>query len=76
MKIEGHYRTKTTLLHHRCRLDQFNYEQTLDKSETSAFSTKSAQCQKKKTHAITLNAVTVKIYRNATNRQTRYLKFN
>ena len=41
MKIEGHYRTKTTLLHYR--LDQLNYEQTLDKFATSAFSVKSAQ---------------------------------
>ena len=49
MKIEGHYRTKTSLLHHRYRLDLFNYEQTIDKFATSAFSTKSAQCQKKNT---------------------------
>ena len=51
MKIEGNYCTKTTLLHHRYRLDQFNYEQTLHKFATSAFSTKSAQCQKKNKNA-------------------------
>ena len=74
MKIEGHYRTKTTLLHHRYRLDQFNYELTLTKFATSA--ALNQRSARKKQHAITLNAVTVKIYRNATNRQTRYLKFN
>ena len=59
MKIEGHYRTKITLLHYR--LDQFNYEPTLDQFTTSACSVKSAKFPKKNKHAITLNVVTVKI---------------
>ena len=45
MKIEGHYRTKITLLHYR--LDQFNFEQTLDQFTTSSCSAKSAKFQKK-----------------------------
>ena len=70
MKIEGHYRTKTTLLHYRYRLDQFNYEQTIDKFCTSVFSIKSVHCQKKKACNYA-NAITVKIYRNASNTQTQ-----
>ena len=56
-KIEEHYHTKTTLLLYR--LDQFHYEQTLNKFTTSAFSGKSAQSQK--TNVGTLNVDTDKI---------------
>ena len=39
MKIERHYCIRTSLLHYY-RLDQSNYEQTLDKLATSALRVK------------------------------------